>query len=130
LRIPAIRFHCHRVNQKRTCTSKPSNMLGVPKKAEGNCYPAHRVTLLMLFDPQWAPSKYVSVPQTRVRKHSYNFPLVRPLAARSLGLRLALALEIEGHCSADEFLQGRLIDLLAFVDVDGAPDISVEAGVE
>jgi len=56
--------------------------------------------------------------------------LVGPLAARSPGLRLALALEIERHCSADEILQGRLIDLLAFVDIDGAPDIPLEAGVE
>ncbi len=56
--------------------------------------------------------------------------LVDPLAARSPGLRLALALEIERHCSADEILQGGLIDLVAFVDVDGAPDIPVEAGVE
>jgi len=56
------------------------------------------------------------------------------LAARSpglrLGLRLALALEIERHGSADEILQGRLIDLVAFVDVDGAPDIPLEAGAE
>ena len=60
--------------------------------------------------------------------------LVGRLAARSpglrLGLRLDFALEIERHCSADEILQGRLIDLVAFVDVDGAPDIPVEAGVE
>src|SRR5271167_1094967 len=56
--------------------------------------------------------------------------LAGPLAARSPGLRLALAREIERHCSADEILQGRLIDLVAFVDVDGAPDIPVEAGVE
>ena len=56
--------------------------------------------------------------------------LVGPLAARSPGLRLALALQIERHCSADEVLQGRLINLLAFVDVYGAPDIPVEAGVE
>ena len=58
--------------------------------------------------------------------------LVGPLAARTWGLRLALGLEIEieRHCSADEILQGRLIDLVAFVDVDGAPDIPVEAGVE
>ena len=58
--------------------------------------------------------------------------LVGPLAARSPGLRLALTLthEIERHCSADEILQGRLIDLVAFVDVDGAPDIPVQAGVE
>src|SRR5712691_2610893 len=65
--------------------------------------------------------------------------LVGPLAAHStaarapglrLGLQLVLALVIERHCSADEILQGRLIDRVAFVDVDGAPDIPVEAGVE
>jgi hypothetical protein len=56
--------------------------------------------------------------------------LVGPLAARLPGRRLALAFEIERHCSADEILQGRLIDLVAFMDVDGAPDIPVEAGVE
>jgi hypothetical protein len=38
--------------------------------------------------------------------------------------------EIERHGSADEIFQGRLIDLVAFVDVDGAPDIPLEAGVE
>ena len=56
--------------------------------------------------------------------------LAGPLAARSPGLRLGLllvlALEIERHCSADEILQGRLIDLVAFVHVDGAPDIPAE----
>ena len=52
--------------------------------------------------------------------------LVGPLAARSPGFRLTLALEIEGHCSADEILQGRLIHLVALVDVDGAPDIPTE----
>jgi hypothetical protein len=50
-------------------------------------------------------------------------------AARLPWLRLAHAfariLEIERHCSADEILQGRRIDLIAFVDVDGASDISV-----
>src|SRR3989442_11737984 len=56
--------------------------------------------------------------------------LVGPLAARSPGLRLALALEIERHCSADEILQGRLIDLVAFVDVDRAAYVSVETRVE
>jgi hypothetical protein len=56
--------------------------------------------------------------------------LAGPLAARPPGLRLALAHEIERHCGADEILQGRLIDLAAFVDVDGAPGIPVEAGVE
>jgi hypothetical protein len=58
--------------------------------------------------------------------------LVGALAARWPGLRLqlVLALEIERHCSADEILQGRPIDLVAFVDVDGAPGIPGEAGVE
>jgi hypothetical protein len=56
--------------------------------------------------------------------------LAGALTARLPGLRLALALEIERHRSADEILQCRLIDLVAFVDVDGAPDIPVEAGVE
>jgi len=50
--------------------------------------------------------------------------LAGPLAARSPGLRLALDHEIERHCSADEILQGRLINLAAFVDVDGAPDVN------
>jgi hypothetical protein len=66
--------------------------------------------------------------------HSADEPLALagPLAARSPRLRLArcLEIEIERHCSADEILQCRLIDLVAFVDVDGAPDIPVEAGVE
>jgi hypothetical protein len=60
--------------------------------------------------------------------------LASPLAGRSprlrLGLRLVLALEIERHCGADEILQSRLIDLVAFMDVDGAPGVALEAGVE
>ena len=58
--------------------------------------------------------------------------LAGPLAARSPGLRLGLtfALEIERYGSADEVLQCRFIELVAFVDVDGAPDIPFEAGVE
>jgi hypothetical protein len=71
------------------------------------------------------------------KKHSGKRDSARPASeqqagrlASSPGLRLALALEIERHCSADEILQCRLIDLVAFVDVDGAPDIPVEAGVE
>ena len=54
--------------------------------------------------------------------------LVGPLAARTAGLPFAL--EVERHCSADEILQCRLIDLVAFVDVDGAPRIPFEAGVK
>lgn len=56
--------------------------------------------------------------------------LVGPLAACLPGLRLALDLEIQRHCCADEILEGRLIDHLAFVNVDGAPYISFEAGIE
>jgi hypothetical protein len=56
--------------------------------------------------------------------------LTRPLADGSLRLWLALGHDVERHRSTDEILQGRLIELLAFVDVDGAPDISVQAGVE
>src|SRR5262249_24554420 len=56
--------------------------------------------------------------------------LVCPLGFRSPARRLVLARDIKRHCSADEILQGRLIDLVAFVDVDGAPCISVKTGVE
>ena len=56
--------------------------------------------------------------------------LVRSLAARSPELWLALALEIECHRSADEILQCHLIDPFAFVNVDGAPGITFETGIE
>ena len=45
-------------------------------------------------------------------------------------MNVPLLLPLRLSASADEILQGRLIDLVAFVDVDGAPDIPVEAGVE
>jgi hypothetical protein len=63
------------------------------------------------------------------RRYARDEKLAGPLAARSPGLRLALALEIQRHCSAEEILQGRLLDLVTLMDVDGAPDIPVEAGV-
>src|SRR5262245_14273341 len=56
--------------------------------------------------------------------------LAGSLAGRSPRCRLALALEIERDCSTNEIFQGGLVDLFAFVDVDGTPDISLEAGVE
>src|SRR5262249_56538078 len=58
--------------------------------------------------------------------------LAGALAARSAGYRLSCAfrMEIERYCSADQTLQGRLINLVAFVDVDGAPDVPFETGVE
>jgi hypothetical protein len=60
---------------------------------------------------------------------SSDLPRLLRLGLR-LGLRFTLALDIERHCSADEILQGRLIDPFAFVNVDSAPDIPLEAGVE
>ena len=65
--------------------------------------------------------------------HGGRIQLVGQLAVRAWGLRRGLGFadgfefEIERDCSADKILQGRLIDLFAFTDVDGAPDISVEA---
>jgi hypothetical protein len=49
---------------------------------------------------------------------------------RPPGLRLVLALEIERRCGADEIRQGRLIGLIALVNVDGAPDIPAEGAAE
>ena len=67
-----------------------------------------------------------------VREHLSDDVLADVLAARSWGLRFALGfgLEIELHGSADQFLQGGFVDLFAFADVDGAADVSFEAGVE
>ena len=50
-----------------------------------------------------------------------------PLAAR---LGLALGLKIQGHGFADQILQGRLVDPVAFVDIDGAPHVPFETRVE
>ena len=77
--------------------------------------PIGKIALYRTLEGIWARSA-MKVPDT--------------FAARWRGLRIALALEIECHCSADEILEGRLIDVVAFVDVDGAPDVPVEAGVE
>ena len=67
---------------------------------------------------------------TRSAEHPTPPELTGPFPARATGLRLALVLEIERHGSADQILQSPLIDLVTFVNVDGAPDISVQAGVE
>src|SRR4030095_15962922 len=53
------------------------------------------------------------------------------LSPRRARLRFALdSLEIERHCAANEIFQGLHIDLVAFVDVDGAPDFAVQTRVE
>lgn len=54
----------------------------------------------------------------------------RPLATRSPRFQLALEMKIEGHSLADETLQRCFVDLLAFVNIDGAPDVPAEAGVK
>ena len=60
--------------------------------------------------------------------------LDRLLAGGSTRLRVALVsvltLEIESHSGADEILQGRLIDHVALMEVDRAPDVPLKAGVE
>ena len=56
--------------------------------------------------------------------------LVELLAARGPELPLAFALKIERYSSADKILQGLFIHVVAFMDVDSAPGIPVEAGVE
>ena len=59
------------------------------------------------------------------------FPVQKPQTTESRRSALpALALEIQRHGRADEIPQGRRIKLVAFVDVDGAPRIPLEAGVE
>jgi len=55
--------------------------------------------------------------------------LVGPLAARSPGFGLLLPLRLSATAPRMRS-SGRIIDLVAFVDIDGAPDIAVEAGVE
>ena len=50
-----------------------------------------------------------------------------PLGAR---LRLALSRQVERDGFTDEILQGRLVNLVAFVDVDGASHVPFETGIE
>ena len=41
-----------------------------------------------------------------------------------------LALEFEGHGLLYERLRGSFVDLVTFMQIDGAPDLALEAGVE
>jgi hypothetical protein len=62
----------------------------------------------------------------RLPEGGSDLPRLLRLGLRlGLRLRFALPLEIECHGGSDEILQGRLIYLVAFVDVDCAPDIPV-----
>src|SRR5262245_42425245 len=51
-------------------------------------------------------------------------------AASALGGRSLPAGNVQRHGRADERLQGRRVDLLVLVDVDGSSHVSIEAGVE
>src|SRR5262245_1166011 len=82
------------------------------------------------FDAMPDEAAHYRAARARVERRGPATQLPGALAARGPGFRLALAREIERSCSADELLQGLLIDLLVFADVDRAPDIPLEAGVE
>lgn len=103
-------------------------LLGRTKMQHANAMARHRL---------WLDAEIRRKENYRDRNHVNGARqlLVGPLAAHSPGLGLARAfdvqsLEIERYGGANEILQTRFIYLLAFVDVDGATDISVEAGIE
>ncbi len=56
--------------------------------------------------------------------------LLGPLTTRPPGPDLTIGRQVERHRVADEISQGRHINLLPFMNVDGSPDIPVKAGVE
>lgn len=55
--------------------------------------------------------------------------MLQSAVRRMLGLRLFLARQVERHGSADKFLQSRFVYQFIFVDIDRAPDLSIEAGL-
>lgn len=46
------------------------------------------------------------------------------------GLSLFLSFGVQLDCSADYLLEGRLIDLVAFMQIDCAPCVPIQAGIE
>src|SRR5581483_7062478 len=72
----------------------------------------HRFLCVKREKPRWRPGPY----------------LAGALTACAWCLRLRL--QIKRHGVADEVLQSRCINLVVFVEIDGAADISFEAGVE
>src|SRR5215469_16394074 len=75
----------------------------------------------MAGEPRAHEGSYVFTHPVDVSGGSRSLFADRPLATRSPGFQLALALEmkIEGHSLADETLQRCFVDLLAFVNIDG-----------
>src|SRR5438309_6132859 len=55
---------------------------------------------------------------------------IKTSASAALGGRSLPACNVQRHGRADERLQGRRVDLLALVDVDGSSRVPIEAGVE
>src|SRR5438093_11566850 len=55
---------------------------------------------------------------------------IKKSASSALGGRSLPACNVQRHRRADERLQGRRVDLLALVDVDGSSRVPIEAGVE
>src|SRR5438093_10738480 len=55
---------------------------------------------------------------------------IKKSASSALGGRSLPACSVQRHGRADERLQGRRVDLLALVDVDGSSRVPIEAGVE
>src|SRR2546422_9814641 len=56
--------------------------------------------------------------------------MITKSASSALGGRSLPAGNVQRHGRADERLQGRRVDLLALVDVDGSSRVPIEAGVE
>ena len=51
-------------------------------------------------------------------------------AAEGMILCRRLALEVQRNSCADEFLEGRFVYLVPFTNIDGTPDLPIQAGVE
>src|SRR5947208_15813183 len=55
---------------------------------------------------------------------------IKKSASSALGGRSLPACNVQRHGRADERLQGRRVDLVALVDVDGSSSFAIGAGVE
>ena len=90
------------------------------------------VDLHVIFSVLWLRQFSRNLEVTANESSQASGQFMRRRGGLRFGLRfvVGLEIEIERHCCADEILQGCLVDFFAFVDVDGAPDISLEAGVE
>src|ERR1700722_4399383 len=73
---------------------------------------------------------FARAPRTSMLPNGELMKLAGLLAARSPGLWLALALEIERHCSADKIFQSALIESVALGKINRSPSIPIQAGVE